>query len=317
LVDRRYVGRSLNSHLRKIKLFSELNKEELDDLIEKATLRTCREGEVIFREGDEGDSFYLIRNGFVKASKRLGDQEIVVAYLRENNTFGETALLTGERRAATVTATTRVDLVRIDKEAFQQMLRSNPSLQTHFEKVMQERRSMLERATEDLQYYEVLEILGSTGTITGRRMVAIDLSRCFHCDNCVRSCEAVNGVSLLDRRGPRVGVLLIPTACRQCYDPVCLYACKFHNITRDQYGEIHHGDRCTGCGRCAEACHYGHITMVEVKGNGSRGPGPRLKAMMCDMCQKRSHVVCVHNCPTGAAKIIDPGVEFPVSVPES
>jgi len=57
--------------------------------------------------------------------------------------------------------------------------------------------------------------------------------------------------------------------------------------------------------------------MVEVKGNGSPGPSPRLKAMMCDMCQERRHVVCVHNCPAGAAKIIDPGVEFPVSVPAS
>jgi len=39
--------------------------------------------------------------------------------------------------------------------------------------------------------------------------------------------------------------------------------------------------------------------------------------MMCDMCQDRSHVACAHNCPAGAAKIIDPGVEFPVSVPST
>jgi len=182
LVDRRYVERSLNNHLRKIKVFSVLSEEDLDDLIAKAGLRTCREGEIIFREGEEGDSFYLIRNGFVKASKRLGDQEIVVTYLRENTCFGETALLTGEKRAATATAITRVDLVRIEKEAFQHVLRNNPSFQSYFESLMRERRSMLEKAGEDLQYHEALEILGNTAVSTATTVCeAARWSTAFRC----------------------------------------------------------------------------------------------------------------------------------------
>jgi signal transduction histidine kinase len=87
-----------------------------------------RAGEVIFREGDAGDSLYLVGEGSVKISKpgNAGEQEIV-GYVDPGNFFGATSLLAGEPRSATATAVEPALIGAVKEETFQRILELAPA----------------------------------------------------------------------------------------------------------------------------------------------------------------------------------------------
>ena len=85
-------------------------------------------GQVICRQGDVADSFYLVRIGFVKVSEDRPGGELVLAYLARGGYFGEIALLSGSPRTATCTALDHVEVVRIARDDFQLMLERFPDV---------------------------------------------------------------------------------------------------------------------------------------------------------------------------------------------
>ena len=92
----------MRSDLRLIPFFADLS----DDVI-LAIERYCRRehysrGELVFAEGDFGDRMYIIQSGQVKVISERNGTERIFSYLNPGNFFGETALLTGEPRNASV-----------------------------------------------------------------------------------------------------------------------------------------------------------------------------------------------------------------------
>ena len=83
-------------------------------------------GEVLFNEGEQGDVMYLIRQGKIKITKGKGEEEKVLAVLKEGDFFGEMAIIDGSPRSAGASAATPVSLLVIDKETFQSKIRENP-----------------------------------------------------------------------------------------------------------------------------------------------------------------------------------------------
>src|SRR4029079_2203072 len=79
-------------------------------------------GEVIVRQGDASDAFYLVRLRVLKVSERHTGVDVVLSYLGRGSYFGEMGLLGGGIRTATCTALDHVDVVRIDGEHFGIML---------------------------------------------------------------------------------------------------------------------------------------------------------------------------------------------------
>lgn len=86
-------------------------------------------GEVLFHEGDRGEIMYLIREGKIKITKGRGDEEKVLAVLKEGDFFGEMAIIDGSPRSAGAVAVTPVSLLVIDKESFKEKLRENPLIE--------------------------------------------------------------------------------------------------------------------------------------------------------------------------------------------
>jgi len=80
-------------------------------------------GEIIMREGDAPDYFYVIREGTASVSKYLDGAPQVVAYLREGDIFGEDALLANVPRNATVRTMQGGRLMRLKKEDFEAVLK--------------------------------------------------------------------------------------------------------------------------------------------------------------------------------------------------
>ena len=80
-------------------------------------------GDVIIREGDAGDYFYVIKEGAASVSKHLDGSETVVAYLVRGDTFGEDALLSNTTRNATVRMVQAGQLMRLARRAFEDVLK--------------------------------------------------------------------------------------------------------------------------------------------------------------------------------------------------
>src|SRR5262249_20528761 len=196
-------------------------------------------GEVICRQDDPADSFYLVRLGFVKVTQRFAGGDVVLAYHGRGSFFGEMALLTGEPRSATCTAVDHVEVVRIDADDFRLMLERFPSVARKFAEEAA-RRSRLNRERHALSSNLDVEDFIEQGLMQAQSLLVLDLDRCTRCDLCVQACaSAHDGVTRLIREGLRYDHYLVATSCRQCRDPLCMLGCPVGSIRRRNEPEIH------------------------------------------------------------------------------
>jgi CRP-like cAMP-binding protein len=109
-----------------VTLFNQLTPSLLNWVIEKSQEDHFQPGEVIIREGDLGDRFYIILDGKVEVTLHGGT--VKVAILDKNDCFGELAFLTHKRRTATVTATSKVRLLSFTEDTLLELLQNAPSV---------------------------------------------------------------------------------------------------------------------------------------------------------------------------------------------
>jgi NADH:quinone reductase (non-electrogenic) len=96
--------------------------------------------EVVFREGDRGDWLYVVLDGEVEVSKAVAGQgEVPLRRLGAGECFGEIALVSDQPRSATVRTVTGVNLLAVDREAFQALFSNLPPLRGVFEQLIQSR----------------------------------------------------------------------------------------------------------------------------------------------------------------------------------
>src|SRR5258708_33137555 len=119
-----YLGR-----LKPIYIFKGLSDEQILEVARQLEVERHPAGEAIFHEKGEGDSFYIINQGKVKVLRQgSGREPKLVTTLGPGDFFGETALLYGRRRSATVEAASEVELLRLSKEAFDRLLHKFPQI---------------------------------------------------------------------------------------------------------------------------------------------------------------------------------------------
>lgn len=97
-------------------LFSHLTPRSLAEMGDQLVAEQVPEGTYVIREGDPGDKFYLIRQGSVVV--RRGPDQTEIARLTEGDFFGETALLTGQPRNASVITLSDTTLYALSQEKF-------------------------------------------------------------------------------------------------------------------------------------------------------------------------------------------------------
>jgi len=317
LLDSNYRSRTLKAQLRNMRLFASTTEEFLDELVGKAELTRVEKGHVICQEGTRADSFYLIRTGFVKVSVQQNG-ELVLAYLGRGEAFGETVLVGGGLRTATITTLDTVDLVRFSEEDLEDIMERYPYDRRHVEVTAGEVR---EQHREQLKRYQPAKIdvplkdFLKQGLMEANSVLLLDLEKCTRCDACVRACaDAHNGVTRLVRDGLRFDKYLVATACRQCRNPLCMVGCPVGSIRRRNSLEVVIEDWCIGCGLCAENCPYGNINMHPysvMEGDPLAGIREEVKrkATSCDLCADLAEPSCVYACPHDAAHRVD-AVQF-------
>jgi CRP-like cAMP-binding protein len=96
-----------------IPLFSHLAEEPFIGVLGSLRLRRFADGEIIICEGQPGDAFFMLADGVVTVSKKVGTETKVLANLSEGAVFGEMALVSNAPRTATVTARGEVALLSL------------------------------------------------------------------------------------------------------------------------------------------------------------------------------------------------------------
>ena len=115
--------------LKKIHLFSDVSSEDLTLIAEKLDELDFKAGEAVIREGEPGEAFFIIEKGRVRISASIDENdEIILSYLEAGDYFGEMALLTDDVRSATVTAEEDLQLLKLKKEDFEQLINNNPQI---------------------------------------------------------------------------------------------------------------------------------------------------------------------------------------------
>jgi len=303
-IDDNYRRRALEDHLKSVPIFAPLTEEFIDSLRASVELIRYNKGDVICRQGDLADAFYLIRIGFIKVAEDHPEGELILAYLGRGGYFGEIGLLTEGRRVATCTALDHVEVVRISKDDFQRMMDAFPDVRARLESVaIRHQEENRQRATVNVPLNQFL----TQGLMEAQSLLILDLEKCTRCDNCVRACaDAHDGITRLIREGLRYENYLVATSCRQCRDPLCMVGCPVGSIRRRNSLEVIIEDWCIGCGLCAKNCPYGNITLHPFR----VGAEVKKKATSCDLCTEHAEPSCVYACPHDAAHRVDPNQFF-------
>jgi CRP/FNR family transcriptional regulator, cyclic AMP receptor protein len=123
------TGEETASLLARTEVFEDLEERELSEVAQVAVPRSWERGEVIFREGDVGDTCYLLRSGAVLLTREHQDgRMIALAELRSGAMFGELAMFRGETRSATAEAVEDTTAVALLARDVQRLIRHNPDI---------------------------------------------------------------------------------------------------------------------------------------------------------------------------------------------
>ena len=123
-----------------IPLFSDLKKEELSRVMERIQTRHLGKDAIICREGDPGDSIYIISHGRVSIFRHAsGGEKVRLAELKEGDFFGEFGFFADAKRHATVEALAETELLEIMKEDLEKIIQEFPSVSKVLFKFYKER----------------------------------------------------------------------------------------------------------------------------------------------------------------------------------
>jgi rhodanese-related sulfurtransferase len=103
--------------------FSQLPPAHIDELLKRFRRIEVRKGDVVVREGAEGDFYYVIESGKCTVERMIGGVSMLLAELKAGDAFGEEALVSEAKRNATVSMKTAGALLRLDKKDFVELLR--------------------------------------------------------------------------------------------------------------------------------------------------------------------------------------------------
>jgi CRP/FNR family transcriptional regulator, cyclic AMP receptor protein len=132
----------LEDQLREVPFFGTLSKKELAAVARQTDEIDVREGEDLAREGDIGKEFFVIVEGTAEVV-RGADK---IAELGPGEFFGEMALVSDDRRNATVRATKPMRVIVMSRQSFREIDRSMPQVHSAIVKAIEARRSSGEPA---------------------------------------------------------------------------------------------------------------------------------------------------------------------------
>lgn len=145
-------------NLRNVSLFATLNEKDIEVISRIIYVNTYAKGEVVFQEGERGDSLYIVLKGQVKVCLYDEDgREYILAAIGRDGFFGELALIDELPRSANVITLENSELLIIRRHEFTRLLLENPSITIAILKVLSRR---LREADERIKWLAFLSVEG-------------------------------------------------------------------------------------------------------------------------------------------------------------
>lgn len=349
-----YRHRALDLVLEKTDLFRAIAEPEYQKIVnflrERLSFVRLRPGQTLFEYGDRANFMYLVRLGYVRVGPRRFGTESGVISCGPGSILGEIGLLAFSSenagmtdkeadhaiesalmsagddissaipvgtRTATCTALGYLELARLGRTDFLQLIRQFPVLRTRLV------RQSMARLRNDRTGHPYLTEYVEQGLYEGQSILVLDLEKCTRCDECTRGCVEQHGteshgvpLTRLLRDGKRFDRFLVATSCRSCTNAHCMTGCPVDAIHRGKHMQIVIEDHCIGCGLCASNCPYGSISLMPNHHRQMEVYDPirtglkhfisQPKAVNCDLCDPRGLLAapepqCVTSCPHDAA----------------
>jgi hypothetical protein len=124
----------------RIPLFSDLTAEEFVEVAIMLIRRAVKAETTIVREGDPGDSMFIVSTGEVEATREDAGRPVKLATFRDGDFFGEMAVLSGEPRTATVTTVSNTELLELKRDDLNTICSRHPEVEAKLKLASDERR---------------------------------------------------------------------------------------------------------------------------------------------------------------------------------
>jgi CRP-like cAMP-binding protein len=157
-------------------IFQGVDSDAAEALAKDMESIDIRRGEVVFSEGEPGDSLYIVLSGKIKVGRRAADgRQNLIAVMGPSDMVGELSLFDPGPRTATATAVVDTRLARLRKQALRPWLSNRPEIAEQLLRVLARRLRRTNDALADLIFTDVpgrvaknlLQMAGRFGTREG------------------------------------------------------------------------------------------------------------------------------------------------------
>ncbi|MFH1760324.1 MAG: cyclic nucleotide-binding domain-containing protein, partial [bacterium] len=122
--------------LKKTSIFSGVSTEDLKAIAAIGQENSCEKNTLIVREGDSGDSLFLIKSGSVRVTKGSGQNEVSLALLPAGSFFGDMVLFEDAPRSANCYADTDCKLLKLQRDDLIEVIMQHPRIAIELFKIM-------------------------------------------------------------------------------------------------------------------------------------------------------------------------------------
>ncbi len=116
--------------------FRNIDKPNLDKVVQFFKLHTFKKNDIVIRKGDPGGNFYIIVTGSVNV---INDVGITISTLTKGDVFGEMSLICNESVSATIQVAEDTSILYINQKNFKRILDHYPEIQLYFSRLMANR----------------------------------------------------------------------------------------------------------------------------------------------------------------------------------
>ncbi|RLE28989.1 MAG: Crp/Fnr family transcriptional regulator [Acidobacteria bacterium] len=176
------MSQDISALLGKVDLFSDLDHEEMAQVISVVQLRSLAKDTTIFHAGDTADAVYIIASGKVKIVVTSTDgRDFILTVLGAGQVFGEMALLESAPRSAAVITASQVEVLTIHRQDFHRLLTTRPSISRKLLAILSKRLRRANSKMESLAYMDVagrlarylLDLARDHGQVLGNGWVVV------------------------------------------------------------------------------------------------------------------------------------------------
>jgi CRP/FNR family cyclic AMP-dependent transcriptional regulator len=149
-------GADVDDALRKAGLFQGVDSSDVEAIVSEFEIMEVARGQVLFHEGEPGDSLYIVISGKVKLGRRASDgRENLVAVMGPSDQFGELSLFDPGPRTATAVVVTDGRVARLPKAALQKWVEERPQIAMQLLRVVARRLRRTNTMLADLIFVDV------------------------------------------------------------------------------------------------------------------------------------------------------------------